>query len=93
MTKVDIVERVAGRTGFTKKETIDLVELVFETLKETLVTGEDLKIPRLGKFTVRHKADRRGRNPQSGEQITIEARRVVTFKPSLILKLSMNPES
>jgi integration host factor subunit alpha len=59
-------------------------------MKDTLEAGENLKISGFGNFEVRQKADRRGRNPQTGETITIEARRVLTFKPSSILRRSVN---
>jgi integration host factor subunit alpha len=59
-------------------------------MKKTLAGGEDLKLSGFGIFKVRQKADRRGRNPQTGEAITIGARRVVTFKPSHVLKTEMN---
>ena len=90
MTKADIVDRIAGNNGFSKKESLELVELVFETIKDTLSSGENLKISGFGNFTVRQKSDRRGRNPQTGEELTIEARRILTFKPSLALKQSVN---
>jgi len=90
MTKADIVERVHQKTGFNKKESFDLVESVFEVMKETLAGGEDLKLSGFGNFKVRQKADRRGRNPQTGEAITIEARRILSFKPSHVLKSSLN---
>jgi len=93
MTKADIVERVAEKTGFSKKDSVELVELVFETLKDTIAGGENLKISGFGNFNVRQKADRRGRNPQTGEEITIEARRILTFKASHMLKQSINSES
>lgn len=90
MTKADIIERIAEKTGFTKKESVELVELVFETMKDTLESGENLKISGFGNFNVKQKSDRRGRNPQTGEEITIEARRILTFKPSVILKNAIN---
>ena len=90
MTKADIVDRVAEKTDLTKKESIDLVESVFEIIKSTLATGENLKISCFGNFVVKQKADRRGRNPQTGEDITITSRNVLTFKPSAILKESLN---
>jgi integration host factor subunit alpha len=90
MTKADIVDKVADRTGFTKKDSVELVELVFELMKDTLAGGENLKLSGFGNFTVKKKADRRGRNPQTGEEIVIEARRILTFKPSMILKESLN---
>ncbi|WP_026841736.1 integration host factor subunit alpha [Citrifermentans bremense] len=90
MTKAEIVERVAGKTGVSKKDAIEMVELVFDVMKSTLESGENLKIHGLGNFTVKQKADRRGRNPQTGEEITIEARRILAFKPSMMLKNSIN---
>lgn len=90
MTKADIVDRVAEKTGFSKKESTDLAELVIETLKATLESGQNLKISGFGNFVVKHKSDRRGRNPQTGEKITISSRRVLTFKPSVILKTVIN---
>lgn len=90
MTKADIVERVHERTGFTKKDSIELVDQVFELIKDTLAGGENLKISGFGNFTVKQKNDRRGRNPQTGEEITIEARRILSFKPSQILKQNIN---
>lgn len=90
MTKADIFENVSDNLGLTKKEAIEYTEAVFALMKSTLETGEKLKIAGFGNFEVKHKADRRGRNPQTGETITIEARRVLTFKPSTILKKSIN---
>ncbi len=91
LTKADIVERVYSKIGFSKKEASDLVELVFTTLKNSLNEGERVKISGFGNFTVKEKKARTGRNPQTGDQITISARRVLTFKPSQILKDLINP--
>lgn len=92
MTKADIVERVASRIGTTKKESQDLVESVFSVLKSTLENREKIKISGFGNFEVKQKKDRRGRNPQTGEAITIEARRILsfTFKPSMLLRNAIN---
>jgi integration host factor subunit alpha len=90
MTKAEIVDRVAEKSGFSKKEAVELVELLFETMKDTLAGGENLKISGFGKFEVKQKADRRGRNPQTGEEITIESRKILTFKASSMLKDSIN---
>jgi integration host factor subunit alpha len=90
MTKVDIVDRVADKMSFTKDESFEIVELVIETIKATLEGGENLKISGFGKFVVKKKSDRRGRNPQTCEEIIIEARRILTFKPSTLLKQAMN---
>lgn len=90
MTKADIVEALYERVGFSKKEAADLVELVFESLKETLAKGQKVKISGFGNFVVREKRTRVGRNPQTGESIEISARRVLTFKPSQILRAEVN---
>ena len=92
MTKADIIEGVYEKVGFSKKESADLVDLVFETMKETLGRGEKIKISGFGNFVVRTKQPRPGRNPQTGEEIVIEARRVLTFKPSNVLKTALNDE-
>jgi integration host factor subunit alpha len=92
MTKADIVERIHQRIGFSKKESAEMVETVFGLLKLTLEAGEKIKIAGFGNFVVKQKADRRGRNPQTGETITINARRILTFKPSQVLKNAINAE-
>ena len=86
MTKADIIERVAEQCGITKKDSVGMVESVFSIIKSTLETGEDIKVSGFGKFEVRKKHERRGRNPQTGEAIVIEARKILSFKPSTILK-------
>ena len=91
MTKADIVENVYEKLGVkSKKESSEIVELVFETIKETLGNGDKLKISGFGNFVVRPKQQRVGRNPKTGDRITITARRVLTFKPSQVLKSSLN---
>ncbi len=90
MTKADIIEAVYEQIGFSKKEAAEVVELVFDTMKDTLSEGEKIKISGFGNFVVRGKRARTGRNPQTGEQITISARRVLTFKPSQVLKDALN---
>jgi len=86
LTKSDVVERVYKEAGFSKKEASDLVDLVFKVIKETLARGEKVKISGFGNFTIRDKNTRVGRNPQTGEAMDIAARRVLTFKPSQVLK-------
>ena len=87
MTKSEIVAAVYGKVGgFSKKEAADIVELVFETVKETLGRGEKIKISGFGNFDLRDKNQRPGRNPKTGEEIPISARRVVTFRPGQKLK-------
>jgi integration host factor subunit alpha len=90
MTKADLVEAVHTKVGFSKKESADIVEMVFDTMKETLEHGEKIKISGFGNFEVRDKRARVGRNPQTGEVIEISARRVLTFKPSQVLKAALN---
>lgn len=91
MTKADIVEQVYDNLdGFSKKESADIVEMVFESIKETLETGEKIKISGFGNFVVRQKKERTGRNPQTGEEIRIAPRKVLTFKPSQVLKNAIN---
>jgi integration host factor subunit alpha len=92
VTKADIVEKVYQKIGFSKKEASELVELVFNTLKTQLHSGEKVKISGFGNFLVRGKNQRVGRNPQTGEQIMISARRVLTFRPSQVLKAMLNGE-
>lgn len=90
MTKADIIESVYERVGFSKKESAELVELTFDTVKETLERGDKVKISGFGTFQPRYKWARPGRNPQSGEPIEISARRVVKFVPSQVLKADLN---
>lgn len=92
VTKADIVEKVYQKIGFSKKEASELVELVFDQLKNTLCAGEKVKISGFGNFVVRSKNERIGRNPQTGDQIKISARRVLTFRPSQVLKAILNGE-
>jgi integration host factor subunit alpha len=93
MTKADIIEGVYEKVGFSKKESAEIVELVFDTLKETLERGDKIKISGFGNFQVRQKKARVGRNPQTGKEIEISARRVLTFRPSQVLKSALNGEA
>ncbi len=90
MTKADMVEKIYEKVGFSKKESAELVEAVFDIIKTTLEKGEKIKIAGFGNFVVKEKANRRGRNPQTGEEITITARKILTFKPSQVLKATIN---
>lgn len=93
MTKAEIVHALHTKLGgFSKKEASELVDLVFETMKETLGRGEKIKISGFGNFVLRDKRERQGRNPQTGDPITITARRVLNFKASQLLKESLNDE-
>ena len=92
MTKAEIIDSVYEKVGgFSKKEAAEIVEAVFDTMKEVLAKGEKIKISGFGNFVVRDKKPRPGRNPQTGTEIMIDARRVLTFKPSQVLKGVLNP--
>lgn len=91
MTKADMVELVYERIGVSKREAARIVETMFDILKETLESGENVKISGFGSFNIQNKKPRRGRNPQTGEEITISARRVLSFKASNVLREQLNP--
>lgn len=92
MTKADIVQAIYAQVGgFSKKEAADLVELVFDSMKETLGRGERIKVSGFGNFVLRDKRPRQGRNPKTGAPMLITGRRVLSFKPSNILKHGLNP--
>jgi len=87
MTKMQIIERVHEKLGgLSKQEAAETVEAVIEAIKAALERGEKTKISGFGNFVVRQKGERLGRNPQNGQEITIAPRRVVTFKPSPVLR-------
>lgn len=90
VTKAQVVERVRQVTGLGWNESGDLLEAVLDAMKDTLAAGENIKISGFGSFVVRSKAPRRGRNPQTTASIVIPKRRVLTFKPSQVLRQSLN---
>jgi len=90
MTKADITEKIYSQLGFSKKESSDLLESILSIMKSTLEDGEKIKITGFGNFEIKQKKDRIGRNPMTGEALTIEARRVLTFKPSMLLRQAIN---
>lgn len=90
MTKAELAEKICLTTELTKKESAEVVECVFDLLKTTLEAGENIKLTGFGNFEVKKKSSRRGRNPQTGEDLEISARKVLTFKPSQVLKLALN---
>ena len=90
MTKIDIIENIYEKVGFSKKEVAKIVESVFDIIKDGLQKEEKIKISGFGNFVVRRKRARRGRNPQTGDDIEIGARRILTFKPSQVLKGGLN---
>ena len=91
-TKASIIDEICQKIGLPKKDSTDVVELLFDTMKQTLERGENLKISGFGSFTVRQKKSRLGRNPQTGQAMEITARKVVTFKPSQVLRDALNGE-
>jgi integration host factor subunit alpha len=90
LVKDDLVQSLYDNVGFSRGQAVKAVESVFGIMKETLTSGEDILISGFGKFNVRNKAQRRGRNPATGEDLTLEARRVVTFKCSSLLVKRIN---
>ena len=91
MTKADIIERLYDQVGgLSKRDAADFVEVAFDTVKETLVAGDKLKLSGFGNFVLRDKNPRVGRNPQTGAAMTIKARRVLTFRPSAVLRNAIN---
>ena len=86
MVKVDMAKIVAEKMDLPEKQAAEVVEQLFEIMKETLESGEGIKISGFGVFHVRTKRSRRGRNPRTGEEIPISERTVVTFRPSQVLR-------
>ena len=92
MTKNDLVSVISEQADLSKTEASEVLEELLGIIKATLESDEEVKVAGFGKFEVKEKADRRGRNPHTGEEITIESRKVVTFKPSALLRDRMNGE-
>ena len=90
MQKVKVAEAVAEKIGVSPQTAVGLIESVIDTLKQRLRTGETVKIPRFGSFSVRAKRARIGRNPRTGVAAEITARRVVTFHPSRVFREMVN---
>ena len=90
MTKAELVAIVSDKCSFSRQESVQIVDQVFQILKETLEKGEKVKISGFGNFITREKRARKGRNPKTGVNLTISARRVLTFKPSAILRKVVN---
>ncbi|MCX5862703.1 MAG: integration host factor subunit alpha [Desulfomonile sp.] len=93
LTKADIAKKIADDCGFMKGEATEIVEKLLEIIKGKLIAGEDVMISGFGKWTVKAKHSRRGRNPQTGEELILDARRVVTWKYSPVLKKAVNGPS
>ena len=90
ITKAKIVDAVAEQNGYPKKQSVNTIETLLEIIKRSLEAGEDVLISRFGKFCVKEKQERRGRNPATGEDMMLEPRRVVTFRCSRQLRDKIN---
>jgi len=90
MVKKDLADRIQHLTGYTKGEAAGMLEAVISLIKTTLESGETVKISGFGSFIVKDKKARRGRNPQTSESIILDARRVITYKPSARLRDRIN---
>ena len=90
LNKAAIVEQVYSELGLPKKDAVDIIESLLEIIKSSLATGEDVLVSGFGKFCVREKSARKGRNPATGEDAILPARRVVTFKCSGVLRQKVN---
>lgn len=90
LTKADIVQSIADQIGFTRNQSSEVTETLIEIIKRTLASGEDVLVSGFGKFCVNEKAQRRGRNPATGDDMMLKPRRVVTFKCSGKLRKKIN---
>jgi integration host factor subunit alpha len=90
LTKAQIIESVQNQTGFPKNKSSDIVESILDIIKNTLASGEDVLVSGFGKFSVREKKERKGRNPATGEDMMLAPRKVVTFKCSGHLRDMIN---
>ncbi len=89
LRKIDIVEQIHEEIGLTRKECVTLIDSLFEVMKDEMSQGKSVKISGFGKWFVTDKHARKGRNPQTGEAIKIDARRVVSFKASNVLRKAL----
>jgi integration host factor subunit alpha len=90
MTKADLVSAISEQANLPKSAASEIFEELLGILKDTLESGEEVKISGFGNFVVKEKQERRGRNPQTGEEITIDSRKILTFRPSAMLKSRLN---
>ena len=90
LTKAEIIQSITDQFGFTKNQSSDVTETLIEIIKRTLVSGEDVLVSGFGKFCVKEKQERRGRNPETGDDMMLRPRRVVTFKCSGKLRKKIN---
>jgi integration host factor subunit alpha len=90
LTKIQIVESIHNQTGFPKNKSSEILETLLEIIKNTLASGEDVLVSGFGRFCVREKTERKGRNPATGEDMMLEPRKVVTFRCSGKLRKRVN---
>ena len=90
LTKNDIIEEIRTNNGFSRNKSIETVETLLGIIKQTLVSGEDVMVSGFGKFCVKEKAERKGRNPNTGDDMMLAPRKVVTFKCSGKLREMVN---
>jgi integration host factor subunit alpha len=90
LTKTQVVDSVQERIGFSRKKSTELVEQLIEIIKDTIEKGDDVLISGFGKFCVKEKGTRKGRNPATGEDMMLDKRKVVTFKCSSVLRDKVN---
>ncbi len=86
LTRMDLSEAIFREVGLSRNESADLVESVLDNISNALVKGENVKISSFGTFSIRDKTERIGRNPKTGEEVPIRPRRVLTFRPSHLMK-------
>jgi len=90
LTKALIIESISTQTGFSKNKSTEIIEIILETIKRSVESGDDVLISGFGKFCVKNKSERRGRNPATGEDMMLSPRRVVTFRCSKSLRAKIN---
>jgi integration host factor subunit alpha len=90
LTKALIIESISKQTGFSKNKSTEIIEIILETIKHSVESGDDVLISKFGKFCVKNKSERRGRNPATGEDMMLSPMRVVTFRCSKSLRAKIN---
>ena len=90
LTKIQIVDSVSDQIGFTQRHSFEIIETLLEIIKRTLESGEDVLISNFGKFCVKEKRERKGRNPSTGQDMILKPKKVVTFKCSDTLRKKIN---
>jgi integration host factor subunit alpha len=90
LTKALIIESISKQTGFSKNKSTEIIETILEAIKRSAESGEDILISGFGKFCVKNKSERRGRNPATGEDMMLSPRRIITFKCSGNLRAKIN---